>query len=103
MINRLCVKCQVKHAAYGFRPYCRTCAPNKIPSRHTVTHRVQAVEQFKTVSAIQQREVPQMRELVIDGVTYLVVADGTGAWISEPQQTPKQFGCSLLDASRVVR
>ncbi len=103
MKSRKCITCHEKYAAWGYRPFCRTCAPHKEPRYATYGHRVQAVDQFVTPPVIPVVPAVEQRTITVQGIEYVVMADGFGAWQTEPRNTPRNLGCSLLDISRIVK
>lgn len=46
--------------------------------------------------------VVEQRTILVDGVEYVVMADGVGAFLTERTDTPRNFGSSLLDTSRAI-
>lgn len=65
-------------------------------------HRVQSVEQFAVIATAPPcQPEPAQRFLTINGVEYQSIWNGRDSLYRE--DTPRHFGSSLLDTSRVVR
>lgn len=76
--------------------------PRRYVGRTTPLRRVQAVDQFKTPPIIQpliQPEAP--REITAHGREYVVFWSGGQSLYGS--ETPRNFGSSLLDSSRIVK
>lgn len=116
-LKRLCEKCHTKHAQHVTRPYFHGCARKlglAAPYRYRYTardkpplgprpsHRVQAMDQFRT-PPIQPPAIVDapVREITAHGVDYIVCFSGRDSL--RGSDAPRGFGSSLADTSRVVR
>ncbi len=97
--RRLCIACKAKHQQYATRPYCSLCAKGKIIP---IARRVQGVDQFRTP--------PPVIVPVAEATPRFTIIDGqeceiyfSGADTLRGKDTPRNFGSSLLDTSRIIR